>query len=367
MAFAAIGAMACQNLQVDLFDFFGENIPGNRTYGDVSTLRWLLSPQNTSGFERVNVTSIPGKIRGVAFRVKEPQCFDVARTALLCTDTATDFSQTPKEMVYSFPNDPYRIVVGEDDDPGALKIDLLAMKQFCTVDDYSWIRSQIFDVLSRFEEGVSKSATELLSAAAGTTFEGEALQNLPMFVDYQGKITVNPEAEFAMDQIMKDIMVNKQFSIIGGRVVNKINKYMEWAGLDAAGIDLSKVDSRIPYSFYDRNADSILGIYDWLQLAPGAAQIVTWNQYGPGSSQRSEVTDLYSNGTITMPRTGLQIDWEWTYDNKCKVWRFIPSLHMDVVVVPPGGCSTPGVNGIIRVHDCSGKPIIPVCPENPVG
>lgn len=364
MAFAVIGAMACQNLQVDLFDYFGINSPAARTYGDVSILKWLLSPQNTAGFERIDVTSIPGKKRAVAFMVEEPYCFDVARIQRLCTNAPTDFTQTPKEMVYDFPGNPFRITDGAGN-PLGLKIDLIDMAQYCTVDDYKWMQRQIFKVLSRFEEGVAKAISTLVIGAVGTNKAGDAITNLPIWVQSNGKNVLNPEAEFMLTQTMQDIMVNDQYAAVGGAIINKMRTFTKWAGLDAAGIDMSKVSPENPWAFYDRNFEAQLGT-DFIQFAPGTMQLVNWNRYAPGSSQRSEVTDIFSNGTITMPRTGLQIDWEWTYDNQCKVWRFEPSMYLDLVSVPPGGCSTPNVNGIIRVHDCSATPLVPVCPDLPV-
>ncbi len=363
--FAVIGAMACQNLQTDLFNYFGELIPGLRTYGDVSLLKWLLSPQNTAGFERINVTSIPGKKRAVAFRVLEPMCFDIARTTRLCTDDIDSFSQTPKEMVYSFPGDPYRVVDGAGE-PLRLEIDLQEMEQFCTVDDNSWIQNQVFRFLERVEDVLDLRMWELLVAGVGTNKAGAATTNLPIFTNAGGKTHLNPEAVFYLRQTMKNIMVDKQFGMMGGELVNKINTYTGWLGLDDAGVDMSLVSPKNPYAFYDRNAEEALATTeDFLLMAPGAAQLVIWNRYGPGSSKRSMVTDLFSNGTITLPRTGLTVDWKWRYDADCLKWFFEVEVYLDLVIVPPGGCATPGVNGIVRIHDCSGIPIVPECPAIP--
>jgi len=79
------------------------------------------------------------------------------------------------------------------------------------------------------------------------------------------------------------------------------------------------------------------------------------------------VTDLYSNGTIVSPATGLEIDWKWSYDYSCEKWKFEASLHAELAVVPPGGCGTDGVNGILRYHECSNTALVPACPEVPAG
>jgi hypothetical protein len=368
MPFGNVGAYACQNLQTDLVNYFGRNAAQYRTYGDVSAIKWLISPQNTNGFERIDIRTIPGKIRPVAFRVVDPYCFDVAQAERLCTETAGNITQSPQEIVYDFTGDPYRVVDGNGD-PVRLKIDMLAMQQYCTVDDMRWVTDQIARFLMRFEEVLDKRFLELLVAAAGTNKAGDAITNLPLWIanTINNTSVLNPETEFALSQTMRDIMVDTQWGAIGGSLLNKVKQFKGWAGLDAAGVDMSKVDASNPWIFYDRNAESILGTTDFLQVAPGTAQLISWNMYAPGSSIRRQVSDLYSSGTITLPKTGLDIDWDWRYDYECKVWYFEPSLYSDIITVPPGGCSTPGVNGIIRVHDCSGLPVIPVCPEVPVG
>lgn len=368
MPFGNIGAYACQNLQTDLVSYFGRNAPQYRTYGNVSTIKWLLSPQNTSGFTRLNITSIPGKKRPVAFRIADPFCFNIARAERLCTVVAGSLSQSPKEIVYDFTEDPYRIVDGNGD-PLRLVIDLQDLEQFCTIDDMSWMTDQINRLLMRFEEELDKMYFALLAASAGTAFNADAIVNLPLWVvnNMTNTAALNPETQFALNQTMNDINVYTQWAAIGGSIINKINTFTKWTSLDSAGIDMSKQLAVNPFTFYDRNAETEIGTTDFLQLAPGTAQLITWNRYAPGSSLRRQVTDLYSSGTITLPTTGIDIDWDWRYDYECKKWTFEPSLFSDIVTVPPGGCGTPGVNGIIRIHDCSGQPIIPVCPEVPEG
>jgi hypothetical protein len=367
MSFANVGAYACQNLQTDLVTYFGKNAPQFRTYGSTSTIKWLLSPQNTANFKRLDVTSIPGKKRPVAFRIVDPFCFDVARVERLCSATPGTINQTPQEIVYDLTEDAYR-VIGDDDLPRRLKIDLEDLERFCTVDDMSWITDQINRYLIRFEESLDANVLALLVGFAGTNKAGEAITNLPLWVtnNLSGTSQLNPETQFALNQTMQDIMVDTQWAAIGGSIINKINQFTKWMGLDAAGVDMSKQPANNPYTFYDRNAEAVLGTTDFLQIAPGVAQLVYWNRFGPGSSLRRQVTDLYSKGTITLPTTGLDVDWEWKFDYDCSIWYFEPSLHLDVAVVPPGGCGTPDVNGLIRIHDCSGIPVIPVCPEEPI-
>lgn len=362
MPFGNIGAYACQNLQTDLVSFYRENAPQFRTLGSTSLLKWLLSPQNTANFRRIDVTSIPGKKRAVAFYMVDPYCFDLARAARACNVPAGVISQTPNEIVFDLDVEPYRIV-DDNGDPVALKIDLEDLERFCMLDDMSWITDQINRTLFRFEQVLDKRLMELLDSQVGVDFAGASPTLVPLWVTntLTNTSVINPEAEFTIEQIMKDIGVDTQFAVIGGKTVAKLQKYLSWLTADLASVDMSKTIAATPFAFYDRNADTIIGQNAWYQLPPGAVQLVSWNRYAPGSSLRKSVTDLYTKGTVTLPTTGLDVDYNWIFDYQCNVWTFEPMLYADLAVVPPGGCGTPNVNGIIKVADCSGIPVLAEC------
>jgi hypothetical protein len=164
-----------------------------------------------------------------------------------------------------------------------------------------------------------------------------------------------------MQQYM-DAQNDGQFALVGGMTLNKIMTFQRWAGLNAGGIDLAKVDDMNPYTYYDRHFDTILGANGFLQMAPGSVQLVTYNENaGP---YKSEVTDLYSNGTVTLPSSGLTIDWDWRYDYECKSWKFEAYLNAELAVNRPGGCGLLSTtNGIIRYEDCSNSLAPAACPE----
>lgn len=366
MSWSNIGALACQNLQTDLALYFGRNSPQFRSMGSTAFIKWLLSPQNTANFQRINVTSIPGKKRAVAFRLVDPYCFDLARATRACNDPAGTISQTPKEVVYDMDVAPYRIVDG-DGDPVELKVDLEDLERFCQLDDMSWITDQINRLLLRYEQVLDKRLLELAAPLVGTNAVGDVITNINLWVrnNLSNTSNLNPEAQFYWSQLMQDMGIDFQYASIGGALLNKIKMFTGWAGLDAAGIDMSKVEANNPYLFYDRNADTVLGATDWLHLSPGAMQLVYWNRYPVGSSLRRQVTDLYSKGTVMLPTSGIEVDWTWKFDYQCDVWTFEPTWYGDIVTVPAGGCDMAGVNGMIRLRDCSGVGLIPPCPEVP--
>jgi hypothetical protein len=76
------------------------------------------------------------------------------------------------------------------------------------------------------------------------------------------------------------------------------------------------------------------------------------------------VTDLYTHSTFIDPGTGLEIDFEWYFEPKCKVWTYEPLLFAELAVAQPGGCGIAGANGVLLIEDCSAGATPPVCEES---
>jgi hypothetical protein len=165
---------------------------------------------------------------------------------------------------------------------------------------------------------------------------------------------LNAAAVFFLNQYWKDAANDGQFALIGGQRVNMLASFKGWQGLNAMGVDLNNINEEIPFIYYDRNFDSSFGnTSDFIQIAPGAAQLVTWNRYR--GEKRRAVTDLYTHGTFIDPATGIEVDFKWRYDENCEKWVYEPFLYAELAVNIAGGCGDDleGVNGIIRISDCS--------------
>lgn len=157
-------------------------------------------------------------------------------------------------------------------------------------------------------------------------------------------------------------MTRSHFGLVGGKVLNKLITFYKWAGLSDAGLDLSAVDDLNPYAFYDRFLDTTIGINNFFMLSPGAVQLVTFNR-NVGEHNRS-VTNLYTHSTFVDPATGLEVDFEWYYEPKCRVWTYEPNLYAELAVALAGGCGLDNSNGVLQIHDCSNGATAPVCPES---
>jgi hypothetical protein len=364
----ALGTYACRNLQARLVDYFGRNISVYRTGGSTAFIKWLLSPQNTRGFNRIDVESIPGKKRAVAFRVDLPYCFSLCALNVDCRSQNISYLDTSSgEMVFDLTNPPYRHC-DVNGNPVRLRFSEDDLAKYCTETDQSYIDNKVAQYLLEFEQGLDKVLTTTLNAQVGTDAAGNAIKNLPLFVQGNqftpGMTVLNPDAVWYMDQAYKDIALEGQYALIGGTIVSKLADAKKWAAGNAAGVDLSKYDSGNPIPFYDRNFNTTFGQSDIITLAPGVTQLVTWNKYR--GEKRRAVTNLYSKGTVILPTTGLEIDWKWWYDYDCEEWLFEAFLYGELATVPAGGCAAVGagaatVNGIMRFHECGGTVLIPTC------
>lgn len=368
MAFSAIGTYACRAFQDKYEAYYGANSPEFKTMGSNALVRWLLGPQNTRGFKQISdgITSgqtVPGKKRAVAFALDTPMCFDVcAIPDITCTTERVASSPATQEIVFDFTGPAYRVCDAEGE-PVRLEFDHATLAKYCTETDTAYITRQIARFNKRFIEAFDKRIGELLEALVGQNSDGSTLTRIPFFINHSsGLVTLNPEATWFLDQTYRDIGGEGQFALIGGKVLNKITQYHKWAGLSDAGIDLGSLGDIDPYAFYDRFLDATIGQNNFFQLSPGAVQLVTFTENIGENNRR--VTDLYTHSTVTDPATGLEIDFEWYYEPKCKVWTYEPHLYAELAVVQPGGCGIPGANGVLMIEDCSAGATPPVCADS---
>lgn len=370
MAFSNVGTFACRALQQKLIDYYGANTAEAKTMGSTALIRWLLSPQNTSGFKQItdNITglpvAVPGKKRAIAFQMDNPFCFDVCSIdGVTCETDHVNLDNPTQEVVFDFDRDaPWR-PCDEDGLPMKLEFTVAELQKYCTETDTSYITRQIARFNKRFIEAFDKRLLELLETMVGKNADGESITNIPFFIRHSsGMQTLNPEAWWFMQNTYSNIGGEGQFGLVGGRVLSKLINFQKLANLADSGIDLSELDDLNPYAFYDRFADTTLGINQFFQLSPGAVQLVTFNDYV--GEQRRSVTDLYTNSTFIDPGTGLEVDFEWRFDYNCGIYTYKPHLHSELAVARPGGCGIPDANGVLIINDCSEGATPPTCPDS---
>ncbi len=369
MSFSAIGTYACRALQQKLVDYYGANAAEFKTMGSSALTRYLLSPQNTRGFDQISdgITAgqtVPGKKRAVAFALDNPFCFDVCAIADVdCETVRGDIDNPTQEIVFDFDGPAFRVCDSEGV-PQQLTFDHATLAKYCTETDTSYITRQIARFNKRFIEAFNKRIGEQLETMVGQNADGDAITRIPFFINLTtGMQTINPEAFWYLDQVYRDIGGEGQYGLVGGKVLNKIIQYQKWAGLNDAGINLDEIDDLNPYAYYDRFLDATLGINQFFQLSPGAVQLVTFTENIGENNRR--VTDYWTHSTFVDQATGLEVDFEWYYDPKCKKWTYEPHLYAQLAVAPPGGCGIENANGVLLIEDCSAGATPPVCTDSP--
>lgn len=356
MPFSAIGTYACKALQAKLTDFYGQNAAEFRTLGSIGLLKFLTSPQNTRGFRVIDVESIPGKKRAIAMLVDNPFCFDLCALAATCETTRVESTNPAQEVVFELTGPEYRVC--ESDSPGGpvtLNFSEEDLMRYCTETDLSYITRQIARYNKRFIESLDQRIFEIAATKVGTNAAGAATTDLRFFTTNAdtGQSNLNATAIFYLQQLWKDASFDGQFALIGGQTLNAIAEFKKWQGLNAMGVDLGSLNEELPFIYYDRNSDTILGLHDFLQVAPGAMQFVSWNMFK--GEKRRAITDLYTHGTFIDPATGIEVDYRWYFDYKCGKWTYEPFIFAELAVSLAGGCgdALAGVNGLIQIHDCS--------------
>lgn len=365
MPYGSVGTYACKQLEAKLVDFYGQNAAEFRTLGSIGLLKWLRSPQNMRGFRQIDVESIPGKKRAIAMLVDNPFCFELCSLAADCNTTRIASSNPAQEVVFELTSDPYRVC--NEDSPGVPERLTFAesdLMKYCLESDTSYITRQIARYNKRFIESLDTRIFEILATKVGTNALGQATTDLTFFNTNSttGQSNLSAEAIFWLEQYWRNAGNDMQFALIGGQALNMIAKFKQWQGLNDMGVDLRTLNEDLPFIYYDRNADSVLSLQDFLQIAPGAAQLVTWNEFK--GEKAKKVTDLYTNGTFTDPATGIEVDFRWRFDYECLTYTYEPFLSAELAVNLAGGCgdALAGVNGIIRVHSC-GQVTEPVCTD----
>lgn len=340
--------------------------------GSTALTQALLSPQNTSGFRQIsdNITgepvAVPGKTRAIAFAIDQPYCFDVcAVQGVDCNTERVALENNTQEIVFDFDRTaPWRPC----DNTGApmqLRFTKAELQKYCTETDTSYITRKIAAFMRRFWEALDKRLGEILATQVGENAQGNTLTDIPFFIKHSsGLETLNPAAFFYLDELYTDIGGVGQFMLVGGKILKKIIQYQKWANLADAGLDLGAIDDVNPWSYYDRFLDSTIGISNFFQMSPGATQLVTFNDFL--GENRREVTDFYTHSTIMNPANGLEADFEWYFDPKCKIWTFDPYIYAQLATVPAGGCGIEGSNGLLRIADCSGGANPPTCDESSI-
>lgn len=329
----------CSALQVNLNDIAGVNAPAlNRQ--KVGYLDALMSEMN-----RMNMTAtvVPsdGKFKSVQVNYQSQACDGDVNDS--CTpNCVSDVTPEPKSVnITEFSCAKYKMAFAEDD-----------MRKICEADSV-WAGQNIMRAMNAINVFVDKALITLQSTNFGTFADGSSSQSIPLFNATTN--APNPMSWAAIRHFYDATSAAGSPLIIGGGSIDLFAKAQQIACCNStAGMDLARMTGD-GYFFNDVNVNTILDPTEFIVLAPGAVQLITWNKYLGDYAKRN---DSFEHGTIVDPFTGLVYDLKTSYDDCAEKWFIELSLNWHLFFIPtPSFCADAGINQTFKFIDCSASPI----------
>jgi len=328
----------CSKLQADLVNVAGQNAPSLKR-DRVGYLDALMSAENRAGVEMIPVPT-NGKYRAVQvnYHVRGTE----SEVNLTCSnDCTTSVERTPLEKIVEIDRciETKGLLFQEDE-----------MRKLCEGDQV-WVSSVIMSQMNAVNVALNKQLLGLQALNFGDFADGTTQKSVKLFED-----TSNASRAIATAQIRHEydkVGGSGAPMMIGGGNLDLFAKVNQIACCNAAtGTDLSRW---VDYQYYnDRFVEGAIGAGEFIVLAPGAVQLVTWNKYVGEYAKRN---DMFEHGTITDPFTGLTYDLKVHYDDCADAWKIKLQLHWNLFFIPndafAAGDPNNGVNYTFNFKDCS--------------
>jgi hypothetical protein len=188
----------------------------------------------------------------------------------------------------------------------------------------------------------------------GGFYNGVAAGKSIQLLNSTTPVSANP---LGANEMMNDFI---QLGATGKPIVaglGKLNQYTRLAGIGCCnqyGQDIANLNGELDY-FWDNDVAGITGnADDFLAWAPGAVQLVTFNEY-KGEFAVTD-SDLFM-GTIVDPVTGLELDMKMYFDKCDEFWKLAMWLNFNAFVLPldmyKEGDLREGTNNLFRYRATS--------------
>jgi hypothetical protein len=328
----------CSKLQANLVDIAGYNAPAlNRQ--KVGFIDALMSDINRINI-RTEIVPTNGKFRAVQINYQSQACDDDVSTDPTPNCT-TSLAPAPSEaLITSFDVAKYKMKFAEND-----------MRKLCEADSV-WVGQNIMRAMNAVNMKVDKLILATQAANMGTFADGSVSKDIPLF----NSTTQGPNAMAwaGIRHYYDELGAASTPLIVGGGSIDLYAKAQQIACCNSTvGMDLARMTGD-GYFYNDVNVNSVFDPTQFIVLAPGAVQLVTWNKYLGDYAKRS---DSFEHGTIVDPFTGLVYDLKTSYDDCTESWYVELALNYNLFQVPAAFCVDAGVNMSLLFEDCSTSPI----------
>ncbi len=336
---------ACPCIQQALNDVAGKNAQALRR-DKVGMINFLISPENTTGIEKVQLDPGTGKRKCVTMNWYQKLC-EATINESITDDCSTGTETTPfcEDITITNELETDNMVFDEDN-----------MRRICEplgATDQQWIANIINAQFNSLLTYWDKLVLAAVLANVGTFMDGDTIKAVQLFntinsdaIGPRTRALANFQDEF--DQASLGGLPN----LIGAGEVNKWAHMIGFGTPNAAGQDVGMMAAGFNF-FYDRFVEGIFGANEFLVLAPGAAQLLTWNKY---VGSYAKVSPSFEHGTIVDPLTGIRFDLKMHYDDCTDTYHIKLQQNWELFVVPDEGDASCvdhfGVNGILNYEAC---------------
>lgn len=232
------------------------------------------------------------------------------------------------------------------------------------------VKAQIMAALPTVRRKWALALTAKLVANVGVVAgTGNQYQLLPWVDNSTGGI--NPHGIFDIQRVYRDGALNEPYIVGGGSDIWNWKKTIPMGGVNAAGLDVSKMgmnnvyyDSLVDAAFADTSNQHMIA------FDPQMLKLVTFNDNaGIFSTDLDNIEAIdaiyqrggtdYINGTILDPVTGVLWDLNVKYNDCEGYWTYQWKLKWDIFFMPPMTCQydlsgdpLQGVNGVMHFKTC---------------
>lgn len=305
----------CEKVQQDLNATAGDAPSLKRT--QLGYLEALESPQNTAGTTKVATDPGTGKKKTVRLTYIKRAGDESSIVTSKITDCSTTVEPAPFEEDVEITS-----YIGT---PG-IKFDRAQMRKLCQPDS-AYMTEQVNAQIDLLMRVLNKKLLVAQEAQFGTFMGGDTYKAVALLKGNNGSANFRGEAE--MLEYFADLDVMGRPIVVGA---GNLALYMRQTGIGTGNQDGQNIGQGGQMDFFrDRFVEPIMGANAFIGLVPGMVQLLTWNEYVGDFAADSPT---FSHGTIVDPKTGIQIDQRWHFNDCDDTFSLNLGLYYKLHTIP---------------------------------
>ena len=314
----------CKMTVQSLADVAAQNYPvlGREKAGFMES---LVSDYNRSGFEQINLDFNDGKEKKSIIRYLQNGDPDAISTDCSTTSCDAGTEEVYKDQVVSITKCLTSPVI---------TLTKAQLRQYC--EGTAEVRAKmIMRHMNNFMQRLDKELLTLALAGAGNFYNGTpggvaGPTNVNLLnIDGGGKESADYAGEIDIMQQFEYQGFNGAPIMVGAGKLDRFAKYKQIGCCNQWGQNIAEIGAWAYY--WDKNTETVLGADEFLSYAPGAMQMLTFNENKGDFRVEHE---HFVETTMIDPVTGLELDFEMNYDHCNKTMGMLFRLKYDLWIPP---------------------------------